>query len=618
MKMRICQFLFALLTMILVAAPAVDGQIRTAGQKKNSLERIPLDDDVRLSGAIKAPVFCPANPYLLAYERQVQTTEELYLYNSLSGEIREVTITAQVRTKKQSDFLDLTAWSESDEEPVQWSRYDGQLSWRPVKVQGKCWFVFVHGSAEEENDLYLSYVDESGALAERSIRLKAEGVEHSPQWSPDGNRLVFTSTGKGDGAVDLFLAEKMDLLLQSADASLFTPRRITNDDNEDAMPVWSPSGKFIAYASQASEQGVKNFGIRVINMIDLQAKPFAVPIAVTPQLYRHNEYRPSWAPNEANIAFYMDQTPFDQNTGNRIKDIGIATLSPDKSLQRIEEGSFISGLTPHFAENVLVSNHRGPLWLEPEADEQFILYVQKSEEEKNPIKIREFNSWLNRNRKDAVHAILPFGTDLNREIAFTRRPDDRAFCVVSLVKNEFQMQLLKWPYAEPRDYFVLVEKDRKTAMVKSLLPGLGQRYKGEKRKGLILTVATGTTALAALYHFLQLAPSYDESEKAASNYNSKPLSLNKRNELLDRYTEWEHEYEAWSRYKKRTLVFGATALGLYAYNLIDSYLGFPLVVPERFTAQRGPQKPAILLQPDCRLAWRQGEPVYLVGARIQF
>ena len=617
MKHRSFQSLLALVAIVLVVQ-ASHGQNRTSSQKKNGLERMQLVVDERLSGAIKAPVFCPTNPYFVAYERQVQTTEELYIYNTLTEEILEVRANAQVQTRKRSELLDLTAWSESDEERVQWSRYDGQLCWRPIKVEGKSWFVFVHGSADEENDLYLSYVDESGALAERPIRLKAEGVEHSPQWSPDGNRLVFTSTGKGEAAVDLFLAENMNLLLQTADASLFAPRRITNDDNLDAMPVWSPSGKFIAYQSQALEQGVKNFGIRVISMIDLLDKPFAVPVAVTPQLYRHNEYRPSWSPNEAYLAFYMDQTPFDQSTGDRIKDIGIATLSPDKSLQRIEVGNYISGLTPHFAENVLPSNNRGPLWLEPEADGQFLIYIQKSEEDKNPIKIREFNTWLNRNRKDAVHANMPFGTDLNRELAFTRRPNDRAFCVVSLVKKEFQMQLFKWPYAEPRDYFVMVEKDRKTALVKSLLPGLGQRYKGEKSKGMILTLATGTTALAALYYFLQLAPSYDESENADKTYNSKLLPLGKRNDLPRLYKDWEDKYNAFSSYKTMTRFFGVTALGLYAYNLLDSYLGFPLVVSERFTAQDCRKKPAIMLQPDCRLAWRQGEPVYLFGARLQF
>jgi TolB protein len=58
-----------------------------------------------------------------------------------------------------------------------------------------------------------------------------------PAWSPDGRRIVFTSTRDGDPEV----------YVMNADGS--EPRRLTTTAGRDAHPSWSPDGKTIAFQS---------------------------------------------------------------------------------------------------------------------------------------------------------------------------------------------------------------------------------------------------------------------------------------------------------------------------------------------------------------------------------
>ena len=58
-----------------------------------------------------------------------------------------------------------------------------------------------------------------------------------PAWSPDGRRIVFTSTRDGDPEV----------YVMNADGS--EPRRLTTTPGRDAHPSWSPDGRTIAFQS---------------------------------------------------------------------------------------------------------------------------------------------------------------------------------------------------------------------------------------------------------------------------------------------------------------------------------------------------------------------------------
>jgi Tol biopolymer transport system component len=126
----------------------------------------------------------------------------------------------------------------------------------------------------------------SGSFGEGSILvINADGTGEShvsdiearpPEWSPDGNRLVFEAVEGGiysvgadgsglteiakdghgptwspDGTRIVFFAEvdgNADISVMNADGS--DPRRLTSDPADDVSPAWSPDGTRIAFVSE--------------------------------------------------------------------------------------------------------------------------------------------------------------------------------------------------------------------------------------------------------------------------------------------------------------------------------------------------------------------------------
>ena len=64
-----------------------------------------------------------------------------------------------------------------------------------------------------------------------------DAAETTPQWSPDGNSILFASD----------LGGNWDIYVIDADGTGQT--RLTNDPGEDIMPIWSPDGTRVAFVS---------------------------------------------------------------------------------------------------------------------------------------------------------------------------------------------------------------------------------------------------------------------------------------------------------------------------------------------------------------------------------
>ena len=103
----------------------------------------------------------------------------------------------------------------------------------------------------------------------------------SPQWSPDGWRIVYSAIR--DGREDLFIAR--------TDGS--REKRLTNDVEEDRYPAWSPDGVRIVFARRDSA-GWDLFTLDLRN-----------PSSVPERLTERGVYvgHPDWSPDGRRIVF---------------------------------------------------------------------------------------------------------------------------------------------------------------------------------------------------------------------------------------------------------------------------------------------------------------------------
>jgi TolB protein len=98
-------------------------------------------------------------------------------------------------------------------------------------------FTHVPQSGTQGNlDVYICNADGSELKLFAGDKGKLSHEEY-PAWSPDGKRIVFSSTFEGNQ--ELYIAE-----IGSPDR-----KRLTNDPALDAHPAWSPDGKKIAFAT---------------------------------------------------------------------------------------------------------------------------------------------------------------------------------------------------------------------------------------------------------------------------------------------------------------------------------------------------------------------------------
>src|SRR5579859_77046 len=120
--------------------------------------------------------------------------------------------------------------------------------------------------------------------ASQVIRLTdSSGSDLVPQWSPDGQRIVFTSDRDGN----------TQIYVMKADGSGQT--RLTRNTATDDAPGWSPDGKQIVFNSDSSG----NSEIYVMNADGTGVKQLTNNPA--------NDRGPVWSPNGMQIAFISDR-----------------------------------------------------------------------------------------------------------------------------------------------------------------------------------------------------------------------------------------------------------------------------------------------------------------------
>ncbi|MBM3213279.1 hypothetical protein FJZ33_13770 [Candidatus Poribacteria bacterium] len=96
--------------------------------------------------------------------------------------------------------------------------------------------IVFHSNRDDASfdDIYV--MDQDGSNIRRLTNTPGF-YDEIPDWSPDGQKIVFCSTRD----------ENLELYVMNADGS--DKRNLTKNSVEDYMPSWSPDGKKIAFRS---------------------------------------------------------------------------------------------------------------------------------------------------------------------------------------------------------------------------------------------------------------------------------------------------------------------------------------------------------------------------------
>ncbi len=166
--------------------------------------------------------------------------------------------------------------------------------------------------------LYISAADGSG---EHPL-LTSTDIDYDPVWSPDGASIVFTSDR--EGSADLYRVKPDGTGLE----------RLTENPAYDDQAAFSPDGRQLVFVS------TRNGGTADLWTMDLQTRRAK---ALTSGA--GGDFRPSWSPDGAWIAFSSDRgstLPFAHGRWEHLHIVDLYLIHPDGSgLKRItEHGNF--------------------------------------------------------------------------------------------------------------------------------------------------------------------------------------------------------------------------------------------------------------------------------------
>lgn len=110
------------------------------------------------------------------------------------------------------------------------------------------------------------------------------GGNISPVWSPDGQRLLFSSKRDGNWEVYSMAVDGTDV------------RRLTNNEESDLAPVWSPTGEMVAFES-SRDGNVEVYVMTAVggNPRNVSNMPFA------------DDHGPTWSPDGERLLFYSNR-----------------------------------------------------------------------------------------------------------------------------------------------------------------------------------------------------------------------------------------------------------------------------------------------------------------------
>ena len=120
-----------------------------------------------------------------------------------------------------------------------------------------------------------------------------------PSWSPDGKRIAFSSAREGHFIGDFGLTSEIYVM----DIDGGNQQRFTENPHGDQYPSWSPDGQRIIFSSRRDGHFRNDFGISYeIYVMDVDG---GNQQRLTEN--RKNDWEPSWSPDGERIAFTSDR-----------------------------------------------------------------------------------------------------------------------------------------------------------------------------------------------------------------------------------------------------------------------------------------------------------------------
>ncbi len=123
------------------------------------------------------------------------------------------------------------------------------------------------GSATTDSDIFVANVDDianaEGVLAKTQLSMNItnspDWIDDDPDWSPDGQKIVFTRHPVTD---DPRLSNHAELYLMNPDGTGLL--QLTSNDYEERAPAWAPDGSRIVFMCRIGG-GTSDFEICVMN-----------------------------------------------------------------------------------------------------------------------------------------------------------------------------------------------------------------------------------------------------------------------------------------------------------------------------------------------------------------
>jgi TolB protein len=115
------------------------------------------------------------------------------------------------------------------------------------------------GASTSDSDIFVGNVDDilASVVGPRNITNSPDYIDDDPDWSSDGQRIVFTRHDVTDNQVNSITAE---VYVIAPDGSGLT--RLTLNTEEDRAPAWSPDGTRIVFSCR---RGGSDFELCVMN-----------------------------------------------------------------------------------------------------------------------------------------------------------------------------------------------------------------------------------------------------------------------------------------------------------------------------------------------------------------